>query len=111
MSRIICAIALVTIALPSAVEAHDRPFVFSFATSRDAARLVRIDYEAAGGARMLVGPSLHVAPLKKRWQLSFAGGPTFHPATSPRTSDAIRDLPATTGRGGYAVRTTFACRF
>src|SRR5262245_19311070 len=67
--------------------------------------------EAEGGARILVGPSVHIAPPHKRWQLSFAGGPTFHPAVSDRTSAAIRDLPAATGRRGYAMRTTFACRF
>jgi hypothetical protein len=67
--------------------------------------------EAEGGSRILVGPSLHVAPPHKRWQLSVAGGPTFHPTTSGRSSDALRALPATTGRHDYAVRTTFAYRF
>ena len=67
--------------------------------------------EAEGGARILVGPSLHIAPPQKRWQLSIAGGPTFHPTTSGRSSAAIRDLPATTAARDYAVRATFACRF
>jgi hypothetical protein len=67
--------------------------------------------EAEGGSRILVGPSVHVAVPHKRWQLSVAGGPTFHPTTSGRTSDALRDLPATTASHDYAVRTTFACRF
>lgn len=67
--------------------------------------------EAEGGARLLVGPSVHVAPPRKRWQLSLVGGPTFHPTSSGRTSDAVRDLPAATAGRGYAVRTTFACRF
>jgi hypothetical protein len=67
--------------------------------------------EAEGGARILVGPSVHVAPPSKRWQLSFVGGPTLHPAASGRVSKAIRDLPATTSRVGYAARATFACRF
>lgn len=67
--------------------------------------------EAEGGTRLLVGPSVHLAPPQKRWQLSVAGGPTFYPTKSGRSSDALRDLPATTSSRGYAVRTTFACRF
>jgi hypothetical protein len=67
--------------------------------------------EAEGGARLLVGPSVHVAPPQKRWQLSVAGGPTFHPTSSGRVSDALRDLPAITAGHGYAVRTMFAYRF
>ncbi len=67
--------------------------------------------EAEGGSRILVGPSVHVAPPHKPWQLSVAGGPTFHPTISGRTSDALRDLPATTAPHDYAVRTIFAYRF
>ena len=67
--------------------------------------------EAEGGARLLVGPSMHIAPPQKRWQLPLAGGPTFHPTTSGRTSVALRDLPAITAAHGYALRTTFAYRF
>ena len=36
--------------------------------------------EAEGGARLLVGPSLHIAPASQRWQLIATGGPLFHPA-------------------------------
>jgi len=67
--------------------------------------------EAEGGARLLVGPTVHIAPPQKRWQLSIAGGPVFHPATTGRTSDAIRALPPVTGTRDYAVRTTFGYRF
>ena len=67
--------------------------------------------EAEGGARLLVGPSVHIAPPHRRWQLSVAGGPTFHPKPSDRTSDAVRDLPATTATRDFAVRTIFAYRF
>ena len=31
--------------------------------------------ETEGGARLLVGPSLHIAPAGRRWQISAAGGP------------------------------------
>jgi len=69
------------------------------------------DEEAEGGARLLVGPSVHIAPPQKQWQLSVAGGPVFHPTRSGRTSDAVRALPAATGSHDYAVRTTFGYRF
>lgn len=67
--------------------------------------------EAEGGARLLIGPSLHLAPPGRRWQFSVAGGPSFHPTDTGRTSDALRNLPATTRNVGYALRTTFAYGF
>jgi hypothetical protein len=67
--------------------------------------------EAEGGARLLVGPSLHIAPSGRRWQLSFAGGPMFHPSASGRSSAALRDLPQGSGARGYAFRTSFVCGF
>lgn len=67
--------------------------------------------EAEGGSRILVGPSLHLAPKGRTWQLSMAGGPTFHPtAVTGKTSTALRDLPATNTRD-FAARMTFAVRF
>lgn len=67
--------------------------------------------EAEGGARLLVGPSLHVAPAGRAWQLSVAGGPMFHPSDTGRSSAALRDLPPTTHRIGYAIRTALSCNF
>jgi hypothetical protein len=67
--------------------------------------------EAEGGARLLVGPSMHIAPPGRRWQLSLAGGPMFHPASSTRESVALRDLPATTSKTGYAVKMSFSATF
>jgi hypothetical protein len=67
--------------------------------------------EAEGGARLLVGPSLHIAPPGRRWQLSFAGGPMFHPSASDRSSAALRDLPQGSSARGYAFRTSFVCGF
>ena len=75
MRRVAWIVALGLGALPAVGAAQDRPL------------------EAEGGARLLVGPSVHVAPPHKRWQLSFAGGPTFHATNSGRTSDALRGLP------------------
>jgi hypothetical protein len=67
--------------------------------------------EAEGGARLLVGPSLHVAPPGRHWQLSVAGGPTFHPSDTGRASAALRDLPWGRDTMGYAVRTAFTYGF
>jgi hypothetical protein len=62
-------------------------------------------HEAEGGARVLVGPALHIAPGGRRWQFSATGGPIFHSPTAPTTmSDALRDLPLTSARISYAVR-------
>lgn len=67
--------------------------------------------EAEGGARLLVGPSVHVAPKGRKWQLTATGGPTFHPSDTGRTSGALRDLPPTSTRVSYAVRTALAIGF
>ena len=37
-------------------------------------------HEAEGGARLLAGPSIHVAPVGRRWQFTATGGPVFHPS-------------------------------
>lgn len=66
--------------------------------------------EAEGGARLLVGPSIRVAPPSAKWQLAVAGGPVFHASNSPRTSGAERALPPTR-RNGYAVRASLGYRF
>ena len=66
--------------------------------------------EAEGGARLLVGPSIRVAPPSAKWQLAVAGGPVFHASNSPRASGAERALPPTR-RNGYAVRTSLSYRF
>jgi hypothetical protein len=60
--------------------------------------------EAEGGARILVGPSFHLAPHGRAWQFTATGGPSFHPTNSGRASGAFRDLPPAQSRLGYAVR-------
>jgi hypothetical protein len=60
--------------------------------------------EAEGGARILVGPSFHLAPPGKKWQFTATGGPAFHPSDTGRSTDALRDLPATRQRVGYALK-------
>jgi hypothetical protein len=64
--------------------------------------------EAEGGARLLVGPSLHISPAGQRWQLIATGGPLFHPSDTGRSSGAFRDLPPDTKRTSYAVKASFS---
>ena len=65
--------------------------------------------EAEGGARLLVGPSLRIAPTTKSWQLSVAGGPIVHATRSGLTSDATRSLGGTSN--GFAVRAALSYVF
>jgi hypothetical protein len=60
--------------------------------------------EAEGGARLLIGPSFHIAPRDAKWQFTATGGPSFHPENTGRSSDAVRDLPPTTQRVSYAMK-------
>lgn len=60
--------------------------------------------EAEGGARILVGPSFHLAPRGRAWQFTATGGPAFHPAPTGRISNAFRELAPGSTRVGYAVR-------
>ncbi|MGH9408214.1 MAG: hypothetical protein ACRD1V_02020 [Vicinamibacterales bacterium] len=63
--------------------------------------------EAEGGSRLLIGPSIHLAPNGRKWQLITVGGPMFHPDPTIRSTGAIRDLPPTTARLSYAVAVSF----
>ena len=64
--------------------------------------------ETEGGARLLVGPSLHVAPASGRWQLIATGGPLFHPTDTGLASGAFRDLPPETTRASYAFKASLS---
>lgn len=64
--------------------------------------------EAEGGARLLVGPSLHVSPTGHRWQFIATGGPLFHPSDTGRSSGAFRDLPPDTNRVSYAFKASLS---
>jgi hypothetical protein len=57
--------------------------------------------EKDGGARLMVGPSIAIAPPTARWQLSFGGGPIVRATRTNFASDADRPLPT---RNGYVVR-------
>ena len=60
--------------------------------------------EREGGARLLAGPSLHISPTARRWQLTATGGPMFHPSPTGQVSGAVRDLPPETRRTSYAFK-------
>jgi hypothetical protein len=57
--------------------------------------------EKDGGARLMVGPSLAIAPPTARWQLTLGGGPIIRATRSGFASAADRPLPV---RNGYVVR-------
>jgi hypothetical protein len=66
--------------------------------------------EAEGGARLLAGPSIRIAPRSQRWQASIAGGPVVHATRSSVRSGATRSLPVG-NRDGYAVRASLTYGF
>ncbi len=65
--------------------------------------------EAEGGARLLVGPSVHIAPGHGSWSLTVAGGPLLRSASSIAPSDAPREIAGVSTRSHYAVLGSFTC--
>jgi opacity protein-like surface antigen len=64
--------------------------------------------EAEGGARVMLGPTITLAPSQSRWQLLVGGGPVVwltHSLRDGTSSGAPRDL---TTRSGYVIRTAIA---
>ena len=57
--------------------------------------------EKDGGARVMAGPTIAVAPPAARWQLTVGGGPILRATRSNFASAADRPLPA---RNGYVLR-------
>lgn len=54
--------------------------------------------EAEGGAKLMVGPSLSLAPKKSKLSFALCGGPAIHATHSQVTNpDAIRELPVQSG--------------
>jgi hypothetical protein len=59
--------------------------------------------EAEGGAKLMVGPSLNLAPANSKLSFSLSGGPVFYATRSNAIpSEAIRELGASTN--GYSIR-------
>lgn len=60
--------------------------------------------EAEGGAKLLIGPSLNLAPAGSKFTFSICGGPVFYATHSTvMPSEALRDLDIFTDNG-YTVR-------
>ena len=57
--------------------------------------------EKDGGARVMAGPSIAIAPPSARWQLTLGGGPIIRATNSGFASGADRPLPT---RNGYVLR-------
>lgn len=54
--------------------------------------------EAEGGAKLMVGPSLNMAPKKSRVSFSLSGGPVIYATQNQVTNpEAIRELPSQAG--------------
>lgn len=67
--------------------------------------------EAEGGARMMIGPSLHYRTAG-RLEANLAGGPIFLLRDTRRGSDALRALGNTSTQDrGYVLRASIAYRF
>lgn len=64
--------------------------------------------EAEGGTRLMAGPTLHISPARRRWQLTATGGPVVHPSDTRRVSNALRDLPPDTKRTSYALKVSLS---
>jgi len=57
--------------------------------------------EKDGGARLMAGPTIAIAPPTARWQLTVGGGPVLRATRSDFASAADRPLPT---RSGYVLR-------
>jgi hypothetical protein len=64
--------------------------------------------EKDGGARLMVGPSVAIAPPAARWQLSVGGGPVIRATSTTFASTADRPLPK---RNGYVLRSAVGFRW
>lgn len=65
--------------------------------------------EAEGGAKLFVGPSVHLAPAGRRFYASVCGGPILYATRSGRTSAALRPLGAS--GNGFSLRLAMGYRF
>jgi hypothetical protein len=67
--------------------------------------------EAEGGAKLMLGPTLRLAPASSRWNALIGGGPVLRLSRSTASSPvpaAARDIPT---RDGFALRSAIAYRW
>jgi hypothetical protein len=67
--------------------------------------------EAEGGAKVFVGPTIHVAPRSRPWSVSLCGGPILYASHSSRESLASRSLVSGRTNNGYTVRVSLGYSF
>ncbi len=67
------------------------------------------DEEAEGGATLFAGPTIGLQIPGSNLHITLGGGPIIRATTSPRTSSALRELPAVSGNG-FVVRTSVSMR-
>ncbi|MFN8062120.1 MAG: hypothetical protein U0Q12_23410 [Vicinamibacterales bacterium] len=67
--------------------------------------------EAEGGARLLVGPTMHIGAMERRWRMTVGGGPVFVGSASDRASGALRQLQSGSSRRGYTARVSWSYLF
>lgn len=61
--------------------------------------------EAEGGAKLLLGPSVSMAPANSRFSFTVSGGPVFYATHSQvMASEAIRDIGTIGTQNGYTIR-------
>ena len=61
--------------------------------------------EAEGGAKLLIGPSINLAPANSKFSFSVCGGPVFYATHSNVIpSEAIRDVGTLASQTGYTIR-------
>ena len=65
--------------------------------------------EAEGGAKLLIGPSINIAPERSRLSFSLCGGPVFYAThSSVLASAAIRDVGNLASQNGYTIKAMIA---
>lgn len=61
--------------------------------------------EAEGGAKLMIGPSINLAPNKSKFSFTIAGGPVFYATrSSALPSEAIREIGSVATSNGYTIR-------
>lgn len=64
--------------------------------------------EAEGGAKLMIGPSINVAPSNSRFSFTICGGPVFYATHSSDLSSAIRDVGTVASQNGYSIKAMLA---
>jgi hypothetical protein len=69
------------------------------------------DEEAEGGAKLMFGPTLRLAPPDSRWNLLVGGGAVVQLSHNAPTSSAAAATRTVPSRGGYLLRSSISYRW